>query len=199
MGAILNFLGRQATCPVCRERRNRKDASHQVYYIQSETGQYVFDIEKAIALCGDGRPAQEVPREAVVRMLGVNEYAEQHLDHVNPEHPGIVGQMFGAISLFDGTHRAARCLRDNLPFTVYMLSYEESQACLLSHESVGVGAEQFASELRGVLRNNPQADKVELELDCDTAEGEDAVRALLTEEENKRVIFKFKIDGQKFA
>jgi hypothetical protein len=65
---------------------------------------------------------------------------EQHLDHVNPIYPGILAHLWGKSPigtiehghvLIDGNHRAARCLRDQLPFRAYLLTEDESQTILL--------------------------------------------------------------------
>lgn len=64
---------------------------------------------------------------------------KQHIDHVNTKYPGILGHLWGPGEggtwehvhvLIDGNHRAARCLRDGLPFRVYLLSEDESEQIL---------------------------------------------------------------------
>src|SRR5439155_17198266 len=63
-----------------------------------------------------------------------------HVDHVDPKYPGIISHVWYADPagedlhghvLIDGNHRAARCLRDGLPYFAYVLSECESREILL--------------------------------------------------------------------
>lgn len=174
------------SCPRCQER-----ASHQIYIIHGELGQYVFDVAKARAFVADGRSAHIVPPEIIQRFLEVNsDWSEEHLEHVDAAQPGIVGQRFGGLALFDGTHRAALSLRDGSTFRAYLLTLEESESCLIGSSIAEMTAETVARELRGVLRNNTHSGVLEAEIAFtheDPATSELAIRAHLSEEENARV------------
>ncbi len=102
---------------------------------------YVFDIDLAREIVGDGRAKIELEPEDVQYSIDHSEINEGHLQHVNPEYPGIVahlyfpdpdnGQIVHAHRLIDGHHRATVCQRRGEPFYVYILTEEESVRILM--------------------------------------------------------------------
>lgn len=76
----------------------------------------------------------------------------QHLEHVNPVYVGFIahisypepdGTILHGHVLIDGHHRAARCLRDEIPFGAHVLSEDGSRQVLL--------------ELNCLARDNPHS------------------------------------------
>jgi hypothetical protein len=119
------------SCSECQE----KQLSPQVYTFE-RLGQptIAWSIELAIKICSDGRTPSAVLPEHLDAILSVNETNPAHLDHVDPNIPGIAclldyGAETALLLLIDGSHRAARCRRDSIPFFVYLLSAEESWRC----------------------------------------------------------------------
>jgi hypothetical protein len=166
-------------------------------------GEYVFDVELARQIVKNtpNRPTGVVPPEILTKMLEVNEdHVPEHIDHVNPRIPGIAGQRLGGIALIDGNHRARRCLRDGLPFHVYLLDLTESMQCLIHSDPVDFTPEMMAKEIRGMLKNNQQCEMLTTELTL--SEGEDPIqseaelRAHLTPEENARWTITFRPTSQ---
>jgi hypothetical protein len=176
------------TCPRCVLTTT---GQAQVYMVNGELGLYVFDVEHARRIVADGKHvAHEVAPALMEMMLQVNEeHTPEHIDHVDPTRPGIMAQRFGGFALIDGNHRARRCLRDQLPFRVYALNMHESMECLIFQQQEEFTSELVAREVRGMLKNNPDCEMLEITLTSD--EGRDAsvaaIRAHLTEEENARV------------
>lgn len=100
---------------------------------------YVIDAEKARQFVRDGREPVELDPEDVHYCLQKKRIHEDHLAHVDVTYPGIIahvwypnaaGELTRGHRLIDGHHRAARCLQLGLPFFVYLLSEEESEAVL---------------------------------------------------------------------
>jgi hypothetical protein len=177
-------------CEVCQLRK--AGLVLQVYIINGELGTWGFDIARAATIVADGRSPVLVPPEILNRFLEVNnEWCEAHLPHVDPNKPGIVGQRFGGIALFDGTHRAVKAHRTNRPFYAFMLTFQESTECLVHHSRPAMTAERIARELRGVIKNNRGTEMIEAEFELDDGEkadeNEQAIRSHLTPEENKHV------------
>lgn len=103
---------------------------------------YVFDIDLAREFVSDGRDTVELHEDDIDHSINRCEINEEHLAHVDPTFPGIVGHLFfrdddGSYAhghrLIDGHHRATRCRRDGKPFYVYVLTEAESIACLTRH------------------------------------------------------------------
>ncbi|MBX7102853.1 MAG: hypothetical protein K1X57_02150 [Gemmataceae bacterium] len=126
--ATLPAPGDAATCPRCRDGRE----SYRYYF----RGRFEFDVDRARVFTSDGRETVEVDDESVRTSLDRSEYDECHVDHVDPTIPGIIahvwctdddGEEVHGHLLIDGHHRAARCLRDGLPFNAYLLTEEESR------------------------------------------------------------------------
>jgi hypothetical protein len=102
--------------------------------------QYEFDVDRARDFVKDGRKPVEVEDESVATAVDRSDIVKAHIDHVNPAIPGIIsylyyrtesGEQITAQMLIDGHHRAARCLRDRLPFFAYLLSEEESRSIIV--------------------------------------------------------------------
>ena len=120
-----------AVCGRCRRRPETFD------YLQ---GRFRFDLPRARALADDGREPVEVDEESVRVSVKESEIHAAHVDHVDPTIPGIIAHVFypteegeelHAHLLIDGNHRAARCLRDGLPYFAYVLTEGESRQILL--------------------------------------------------------------------
>jgi hypothetical protein len=101
---------------------------------------YIFDIERAKAMVRDGRELVEMYPEDVRAAVDDCTIDEEHVGHVDPSIPGIIGhirfrtpegELLKGHALIDGHHRAARCLRDSIPYFAYLLTEEESTAILL--------------------------------------------------------------------
>ena len=101
---------------------------------------WVYDVDLARKIVSDGREAVEIETDDVAYFVDNSRIHEQHLDHVNPVYPGILSHLWGqghsgtiehGHLLIDGNHRAARCLRDKIPFRAYVLTEDESEQILL--------------------------------------------------------------------
>lgn len=101
---------------------------------------YKFDIDRAREIVLDGREAVELEPDDVRFSVDVCRIYEEHLDHVDTKYPGIIAHYWyplpdGTVAhghlLIDGHHRAARCLRDGLPYYVHILTEAESRAVTL--------------------------------------------------------------------
>lgn len=101
---------------------------------------WLYDVDEARRIVSDGRMPVDMDIDDVDYCVQNSRIYTQHLDHVNTIHPGILAHLWGrspqgAIEhghlLIDGNHRAARCLRDRLPFQAYLLTEEESEQILL--------------------------------------------------------------------
>lgn len=122
----------------CRRCQLRTHEGDEVF--RHRNGSYKFDVDLAIQIAGDGREPVEVDEESLRHTLRKSVVSEEHLPHVRLGRPGIIahvryplddGQTVTAHLLIDGTHRAARSLRDGIPFFVYLLTEEETARTLL--------------------------------------------------------------------
>jgi hypothetical protein len=119
-------------CPKCQQWTD----GAEVYSVTrfTDNALLVWDIELARHICSDGRAAVAVSADWLSEALRINQTEIQHLDHVDPAVPGIACT-FGysgdvpIVGLIDGSHGAARCCRDGLPFRVYVLTDSESLLC----------------------------------------------------------------------
>jgi hypothetical protein len=95
-------------------------------------GHYRFDVTRAKELAGDRPPLRLSRRMLREQLEGVSVGAD-HLAHVDPAEPGILGwvRVWSAPErvLLDGHHRAARALADRVPFRARVLTEEETTAC----------------------------------------------------------------------
>jgi hypothetical protein len=103
-------------------------------------GMYKFDVDLAREIVADQRSPVELEPDDVAYSLKRCHIYEQHVDHVSTVHPGIIAHYWypepdGTVAhghmLIDGHHRAARCLRDGLPYYVHVLSEAESRQVTL--------------------------------------------------------------------
>lgn len=100
---------------------------------------FVYDVNLAREIVSDGREPVLMDPSDVAYCVNDCRIHEQHLDHVDPKYPGILAHLWGPGAegtlehghlLIDGNHRAARCLRDGLPYRAYLLTEEESERIL---------------------------------------------------------------------
>jgi hypothetical protein len=117
-------------CPRCQLKTNEGD---EVF--RHRKGTFKFDVDLAIQIASDGREPVEVDEESLRHTLLKSVVHEEHLPHVRLGRPGIIahvqyplenGQTVTAHLLIDGNHRAARSLKEGLPFFVYLLNEEET-------------------------------------------------------------------------
>ncbi len=96
---------------------------------------FVFDVDLVRTMIADGREPMELDADDIAYSLDHCEINEAHIAHVDATIPGIVSHVFfpdsdgnvhHAHRLIDGHHRAARCLRDGIPFQVFVLTEAES-------------------------------------------------------------------------
>lgn len=119
-------------CPECLARQE----GWQIYTARlSDQRLLAWDVELAWKFCSDGRTPTRLHRALVDEILRINQFNPLHLDHVDPNRPGIacaleyIEDTAPVLLLIDGTHRAAVCRRDDRPQFVYMLTDEESRLC----------------------------------------------------------------------
>lgn len=126
-----------------KRKRKKKKCPHcssgpEVYrYLKR---QYVFDVDHARRLIGDGRQPVEVDPDCVRETVDETRIYPQHLEHVDTQYPGIIAYVFAYLPnceeveghlLIDGNHRAARCLELGQPFYAHVLTREESRKIIL--------------------------------------------------------------------
>jgi hypothetical protein len=101
---------------------------------------FIFDVDQARAITGDGREPVELDPDDVQYAVAKCEVDETHVPHVDPSIPGIVshvyypapdGQILHGHVMIDGHHRAARSLQLGRPFLVYLLTESESKRIVL--------------------------------------------------------------------
>jgi hypothetical protein len=149
------FRERAQANPRCPECVIRAD-SPEVYTVTRyrDNALLAFDIELAQEFCRDGRAPVLLSADILDVVLKVNAVTADHVGHVDPSYPGIScpvdvtsdGQP--VLGLIDGSHRAARCRRDGLPYWVFELTVEEAQRCQDS------AAARVAGFLEMLLRNS---------------------------------------------
>ncbi len=139
-----------------RKKRKNPDCKH--CRTGSETFRYSksvykFDVDLAREITSDGREAVELHPDDVHHSVDTTRIYPEHVQHVDPQYPGIVaqiwypepdGNLLHGDRLIDGHHRAARCLQDGLPYRVFILTEEESQRILIKGPDK-TEAEQIAS------------------------------------------------------
>lgn len=100
-----------------------------------------FDVDLAREIVNDGREPTELDHDDVEYSVDICRIYPEHVKHVNPEYPGIVahywypepdGTVLHGHVVIDGHHRAARCLKDGLPYRVHILSEEESRLVMIT-------------------------------------------------------------------
>lgn len=119
------------SCPQCQEGPE---------YYRMFFDQYKFDVDLARKFCADERETFLLEKDDVEHAVAWAHIHQPHLEHVDLKYPGIVAHywyvtendecLHGTV-LIDGHHRAARALRDGVPFFVRILSEEESKQITL--------------------------------------------------------------------
>jgi len=173
----------RSNCKICSQREL---GGAEVYELQGPGGSSLFDVEKAKQIVSDGRRVELLPAGGLAPVLAASHYEEAHLAHVNPESPGIFGQRFSGFFLLDGVHRAARCLQQGKDFHAFVLTQEETLACLVLQDLWESNVGMVVRELRQLLQDHPDMAYVEVELDSGP-EALEQIRKLLTAEENARI------------
>jgi len=174
-------------CPRCLER-----SEHQICILHCDLGRFAFNIRKARVIVSDGRLPHAIPPEVVKKLLELNtDWDADHLDHINPDEPGIVAQRVNGLVLFDGVHRAARTLRDGTDFLAYMLNLREADSCIIVRDIAGVSTSVIVREIRIILGDNPDAEQIDIAIaigpEEDPEEVKASIREQLAENENARI------------
>lgn len=154
-------------CPECFSRGHVAGfpAAREVYSfgLVDPASQLDWDIVAARALvAARPRSPQRVESEWLRHWLSVRSaYAPEHLDHIPADklaEPGILVEILAGPTdgelqpfriLIDGTHRAARKLRDGQDFWAYLLT-EGEQRSVCSYYREGARTELPTSEGEGV-------------------------------------------------
>jgi hypothetical protein len=178
-----NCRGREPKCAICG---SRQPGTTEIYQYQDEVDTYIFSIDKAKEIAGDGRPAFAVNLESLRHLLGMNDFNEVHLGHVDPAKPGICTRRFGGLILLDGIHRAVRCFAEQRQFFVRELTYEESLACLVQQETAVKDTAAIVRRLRKALEYFPANAPVDAAIEC-TPEMLHRVAELLTPRERTQI------------
>lgn len=176
----------RSQCIICRKERRPARLLHS---IRGAAGLYVFDITKAAQIVQfDRRDSQFISRGTLERLLKINDlWHQDHLDHVDAAHPGLMGPFFGGMVLLDGIHRAAKAYRDGLPYYVNLLTFAELNSCRV--DNIVLTPEAILAEIRAMLSSNLGA---VLNVDVELEPGisvEQLIRERLLPEENRRVHF----------
>jgi len=160
------------------------------------------DVSKARSLLAEhGRQAHLVSSEALEELLAVNasRVVVGHIPHAGLS-PGIIGQLYGGIFLIDGTYRALRSQREKIPFYAFLLTFDETMACMVDEPAVTPA--RATQEIREMLRNNPGPINADVSLSGELRGAnlpkrmEEAIRASLTAEENSRLRLVFHHQGK---
>jgi hypothetical protein len=175
---------RSSECPICSARQT--SGTTEVFVVTEGADRHFFNVDRAKDIVADARAALAISDATVLQLLAINECEVAHLDHVDPEKPGIMGLLFGGLVLLDGIHRAACCLRDQRPFKVQVLNHEESKTCIVREDILSRDPQAIAAKLRRVLGTAPRLDRIEAAIDC-SQQTLEKVRRLLTPEENQRL------------
>ncbi len=174
-------------CPICDQR---DVGGGEIFRIEDDVGSSVYDLQRAKEIAMDGRVARRVPERDLMKLVSVWQIESEHLEHVDPDSPGIIGQRFSGPLLLDGAYRATVCVQQHRAFSAYYLSPEETKSCILSEDIGRTDIGVAVARVRRVLAENPDQ-FVEVEIDG----GPKALRyfrSLLSAEENKRIILKSK-------
>jgi hypothetical protein len=98
-------------------------------------GLYVFDVDRARRLAGDREP-EEVDEVRLRRVLARRGICREHVPHADHTRPGLVGVIAEGRAvlrvLLDGAHRAARAVREGVPFRAQVLTVAETRRCLMA-------------------------------------------------------------------
>ena len=108
-------------------------------YDVPNVGSVKWDISRARlqAAAGFVVATSEVSRETLQGISARYQYDEAVVATADPLEPGLAAPLIFPETgeamwvLIDGTHRAVKALRENVPFTVQHLSAEASRACII--------------------------------------------------------------------
>lgn len=159
-----NRPGKEHKCAICESRR--QPGTTEIYQYRDEVDTYIFWIHKAKEIAGDGRSVFPLNPESLRNLVGMSDFNEAHLGHVDPAKPGICTRRFGGLILLDGIHRAVRCFAEEREFFVWELSYEESLACLVHQKTAGKDASAIARRLRKAVKYFPADGPVDTAIEC---------------------------------
>jgi hypothetical protein len=128
------IVARAQTHPSCTDCVGRVLSPEIFTFRKTDGSVVIWDVYRAIEFCSDGRQPREIDRETLRLIATLNETNSTHVDHVNPRIAGIFcrentpeGERRAV--LIDGSHRAARCYRESLPFFAFELTEQESKIC----------------------------------------------------------------------
>jgi hypothetical protein len=130
------FRERAQANPHCAECVCRP-GSPEIYTVTRyrDNAMLAFDVDLASDICQDGRAPIEIPVEVLDAILRVNGITRDHVNHVDPSIPGIACPVdrspegVPVLGLIDGSHRAAKCRLNSLPFFAFHMTTEEAQRC----------------------------------------------------------------------
>jgi hypothetical protein len=123
------------SCEKCQSLAQLAETGTRELYSWSDGHDFfVWDVTTAKeVLKQKPRPALPLPPEIIQMYLEVNKPVAEHLDHIPEAERDVPGIMVlwpdKSLTLIDGTHRAARALRDGTPYKVYVLNVMESIYC----------------------------------------------------------------------
>jgi len=111
----------------------------ELYTVQGLDGWHLYNVTKAKALIQRGeRKIFHLPAEFTQEVLRVNVPDPRHVDHVCTDDPCILGTTLTPeglkVLMIDGTHRAARLLKQGEQARAKLLMPEETAACELPWE-----------------------------------------------------------------
>lgn len=116
-------------CEKCRmEALVQREGRFHFYEVTHKGKPYFFNVQLGYELAR--RLKVEIlevnDRSQLESLCSINVVNPGHLDHVDPTKPGLIGlrEANGSLAMvfIDGSHRAARCLRDGLTFRFHLLS-----------------------------------------------------------------------------
>jgi hypothetical protein len=141
--------------PFCRKCQLAKSGKAKIYSVEAGNVKLYFDVERALQFT-KGRVPYPIPDWLVRRAIQVNDYDEEHLDHVDMSVPLLFGLMprdtpreccpidahivdfddpNSRIFVFlDGSHRAARAIRDRIEVKAFVLDVRETMLCVSGAE-----------------------------------------------------------------
>lgn len=135
---------------------------------------FVFDVDEARRITQDGRKPVELDRSDVLHAVDTARIYIEHIPHVRLGHPGIIarvrctgvdGSTIEGDLLIDGHHRAAKSLQLGVPYLVYLLTVDETDAVLKrrpdrlvkksSHKRPTAGKKAAAEKARRGAKRRP--------------------------------------------
>jgi hypothetical protein len=177
---------KEPKCAVCE---SRQPGTVEIFQFRDEFDTYVFRIDKAKEIAGDGRQAATMDAETLRRLAGMSEFDLDHLAHVDPARPGTFTRRFGGLILLDGIHRAVRCFAEKQPFLAFELAYEESLECLVQQRVSPKDAAAIVRKLRRAQEFFPGKASMDMPLEC-SPEVLREVQKLLTPVERYRYVLR---------